>query len=324
MGRAHTARYLSALPAVPQRAEFLAQSRTVPGCSEQPRAVRAVQAEVLQQAHVRCLSRAKGQRLAATRELGRVQDRIEPFSTEEARALVEQDLGAPIDTVFSAFSAEPIAAASLAQVRSASPALVQRPRRSCYTTAPRALPPGGVRHVSACPRGEAPACLAGVSLPTVWLQVYRATVRETGAEVAVKVQRPGALSTISKDLYVLRRGIGVYEAVVKRFTAQTTDYQELLSTFAEGLYTEMDFRNEALNMVRMQQLLDASEFATADILIPPPDLSLTTRRCASACAPGAAAAWAPVDVDGGPSATCAPPCLRVGRVLCLVGYSPLD
>jgi hypothetical protein len=69
-------------------------------------------------------------------------------------------------------------------------------------------------------------------------------VRATGQAVAVKVQRPGALSTISKDLYVMRRGVGVYEQLVKRFTAQTTDYQQLLSTFAEGLYTEMDFRNE--------------------------------------------------------------------------------
>lgn len=75
-------------------------------------------------------------------------------------------------------------------------------------------------------------------------QVYFARVRATGQPVAVKVQRPGALSTISKDLYVMRRGVGVYEQLVKRFTAQTTDYQQLLSTFAEGLYTEMDFRNE--------------------------------------------------------------------------------
>ena len=36
-----------------------------------------------------------------------------------------------------------------------------------------------------------------------------------------------------QDLYVLRRAIGAYEQIVKRFTAQTTDYQELLSTFAE-------------------------------------------------------------------------------------------
>lgn len=80
-------------------------------------------------------------------------------------------------------------------------------------------------------------------------QVYRARLRSNGQEVAVKVQRPGALSTISKDLYVMRRGIGVYEQLVKRFTAQTTDYQQLLSTFAEGLYTEMDFRNEVCTLV---------------------------------------------------------------------------
>jgi ABC1 atypical kinase-like domain len=66
------------------------------------------------------------------------------------------------------------------------------------------------------------------------VKVYRARLRGTGEEVAVKVQRPNALSTISKDLYVLRRGVGVYEQLVKRFTAQTTDYQELLSTFAEA------------------------------------------------------------------------------------------
>ena len=62
--------------------------------------------------------------------------------------------------------------------------------------------------------------------------------------MAVKVQRPGALATVSKDLYVMRRAVGVYEAIIRRFTAPTTDYQELWSTFAEGLYTEMDFRNE--------------------------------------------------------------------------------
>lgn len=37
----------------------------------------------------------------------------------------------------------------------------------------------------------------------------------------------------------MRRGVGVYERIVRRFTAQTTDYQRLLSTFAEGLYTEV-------------------------------------------------------------------------------------
>jgi ABC1 atypical kinase-like domain len=49
-------------------------------------------------------------------ELSKLQDRIEPFSTQEARAIVEAELKAPIDDIFSEFSDKPVAAASLAQV----------------------------------------------------------------------------------------------------------------------------------------------------------------------------------------------------------------
>ena len=95
------------------------------------------------------------------------------------------------------------------------------------------------------------------------------------------------LRILSQDLYVLRRAVGGYERLVKRFTAQTTDYQTLLSTFAEGLYTELDFRNEALNNVRMQELLDASEFAYADkVVIPKPVMNMTSR-----CACVSSARW---------------------------------
>ncbi len=53
---------------------------------------------------------------AVMTELAKLQDKIQPFSTLEARALIERELKAPIDTLFSEFSEEPIAAASLAQV----------------------------------------------------------------------------------------------------------------------------------------------------------------------------------------------------------------
>merc|ERR1719343_1621560 len=133
-------------------------------------------------------------------ELSRLQDNIQPFSTEEARRTVESEMGKPIEEMFSSFSDEPIAAASLAQV-------------------------------------------------------YRATLRETGEEVAVKVQRPGALGTVSKDLYVLRRLVDITQPLIRRFTADETDYIALTETFAEGLYTELDFRNEALNALKMDELL---------------------------------------------------------------------
>ena len=75
----------------------------------------------------------------------------------------------------------------------------------------------------------------------------------------------------------MRRAVGVYERIIRRFTAQDTDYQLLLSTFAEGLYTEMDFRNEALNMERMTTLMQASEFGGRGVIIPKPFMERTTR-----------------------------------------------
>ena len=49
-------------------------------------------------------------------ELRRLQDRVEPFDSALARNTVEQELGAPIEVIFSEFSAEPFAAGSIAQV----------------------------------------------------------------------------------------------------------------------------------------------------------------------------------------------------------------
>ncbi len=52
------------------------------------------------------------------RQLRVLQDKLPPFPTEKARAMVEADLGRPVDAIFSEFS-EPIAAASIAQVHRA-------------------------------------------------------------------------------------------------------------------------------------------------------------------------------------------------------------
>ncbi|KAK0576299.1 hypothetical protein LWI29_015089 [Acer saccharum] len=49
-------------------------------------------------------------------ELSLLQDRITPFSTEVAFNTIEQELGSPIDELFSEISPEPVAAASLGQV----------------------------------------------------------------------------------------------------------------------------------------------------------------------------------------------------------------
>lgn len=141
---------------------------------------------------------------AAMAELRILQDSVPVFDSGVARAVVEEQLGKPLDEIFSEFGEEPVAAASLAQV-------------------------------------------------------YKATLRATGQEVAVKVQRPSVQSTVSKDLYVLRRAAEVYQGIFDRFAPQQrTDYVALLNEWAVGFYTELDFLNEAANQMELKESLAES------------------------------------------------------------------
>lgn len=52
-------------------------------------------------------------------ELAKLQDKVPPFNQEQAKALIEEALKAPVDQAFKAFSLEPLASASIAQVHCA-------------------------------------------------------------------------------------------------------------------------------------------------------------------------------------------------------------
>ena len=52
-------------------------------------------------------------------ELAKLQDDVPPFDPEQATAIIEQALGAPVSEVFAAFETQPLASASVAQVHSA-------------------------------------------------------------------------------------------------------------------------------------------------------------------------------------------------------------
>lgn len=107
-------------------------------------------------------------------------------------------------------------------------------------------------------------------------QVYRGRLLN-GTEVAIKVQRPKALPTISKDLYVMRKAAGVVTELSSNFTAQRTDFKALVETFGEGLYTELDFRNEGLNQMKMAELIRTTEKCTG-VVVPEVYMEHTTRR----------------------------------------------
>ncbi|NMG83317.1 MAG: hypothetical protein GIS02_03820 [Methanosarcinales archaeon] len=53
------------------------------------------------------------------RELEKLQESVPPFSTENARQIIEEELGSPIDVLFKDFMDSPLAAASIAQVHKA-------------------------------------------------------------------------------------------------------------------------------------------------------------------------------------------------------------
>lgn len=109
-------------------------------------------------------------------------------------------------------------------------------------------------------------------------QVYLATLNDgKDTRVAIKVQRPQVLSTVSKDLYVLRRAAEVFQGLVERFAPQQkTNYVALLNEWAIGFYTELDFQNEGRNQERLRTSL--IEAGVKGIVVPKVYQDMCTRR----------------------------------------------
>ena len=109
-------------------------------------------------------------------------------------------------------------------------------------------------------------------------QVYLATLNDgKDTKVAVKVQRPDVLGTVSKDLYVLRRAAEVFQGLVERFAPQQrTNYVALLNEWSVGFYTELDFNNEAQNQKNLREMLIKNNIK--GVTVPKVYEELCTRR----------------------------------------------
>jgi len=77
-------------------------------------------------------------------------------------------------------------------------------------------------------------------------QVYRATLRETGEAVAIKVQRPGVEPLIFRDLFIFRAIAGLLNPLSLRRLGCNGEL--IVDEFGEKLLEELDYVQEARNI----------------------------------------------------------------------------
>ena len=131
------------------------------------------------------------------REFERLQDQVAPFASEQALAIIEEELEAPVAERFATFTDEPVASGSLAQV-------------------------------------------------------HYATLAD-GAEVVVKVQRPGVESLVLTDLSLLRPLAEYAERHVPEL--QMFQPTKVLDELERTIRRELDFVSEASNTARFHREL---------------------------------------------------------------------
>ncbi len=160
-------------------------------------------------------------------DLSRLQDRLPPFSSTEAKRAVERSLGRPLDKLFLSFDEEPVSAASLAQVH--------------FATIERR---GWVKSIVEEPslEGETESNEAA-SEDEPGNEGFRQD-QETGVqEVAVKILRPGVEREFLRDIDLLAWGAAGLERIIplsRRFRPV-----ESVALFRRLSEVEMDLRLEA-------------------------------------------------------------------------------
>ena len=97
-------------------------------------------------------------------------------------------------------------------------------------------------------------------------QVYKATTVD-GKSVAVKIQRPDAQEMVSLDLYILRNAAAAYQTLVRQTIGPAdADFVSLFDEWAQQLYAELDFAQEAASQERLRGLLAAA--GVCDVYVP--------------------------------------------------------
>lgn len=98
---------------------------------------------------------------------------------------------------------------------------------------------------------EMPNLVASASLG----QVYKATTKESKQQVAIKIQRPDILETVTLDLFLLLSYGKVVDKLCSIFTNQIPYHEAFLDGFAHGAFMELNYRAEAANQTYFREEL---------------------------------------------------------------------
>ena len=103
-------------------------------------------------------------------------------------------------------------------------------------------------------------------------QVYRGRLKN-GDAVAVKVQRPGVLETVTVDLFIIRR-LGIY---LRRFPSitQRADIVALLDEWAARFFEELDYVREGNDATQFAELIRED---LPQVVVPKTYKEYTSRR----------------------------------------------
>ncbi len=103
-------------------------------------------------------------------------------------------------------------------------------------------------------------------------QVYRGKLRDElgGAEVAVKVQRPGSLESAALDIFVMRRSAVLFSQI----PGMSDKWASALDDWAVRFFQEMDYELEAHNTMTFKRHMAGLEGVRVATVYP----QLTSRR----------------------------------------------
>jgi len=194
-------------------------------------------------------------------QLAMLQDRVPPFPGHQAQEIIEQALGMPVNEIFTEFSSEPLASASIAQVHSAT--LLRKDNQQAQDVVVKVIRPGILKTIDAdLELMEAVAKLAARYLPdgrrlkpVEVINEYRKTLHDElnlarEAANAIQLRRnftgsdllyiPEVFSDYTRNnVMVMERIAGIAVSDIDRLNREGIDLKTLAERGVEVFFTQV-------------------------------------------------------------------------------------